>query len=1184
MSQSHRLTIGFLSSWHTYEGASLEPYSSSLIRGVSSAATDFSCSLLLACGVGPLASERRGAPAWPVDDADNGCFVPVGPWNTDGLIVLPTELTPQQAAYLQMLRARGFPIVFAGPGESGISVVVDNAGGIRQAVEHLAGHGRRRLAFISGIPRAAGDSAQRRAAFSQALGELGLREQPALVAHGMHSFDGGQNAMRQILASGVPFDAVVASNDRSAMGALSVLKEHGLRVPEDVALTGFDDIPEAKALSPALTTLRNPSFMLGYQATLRLVEEIDGRGSSSAATTVIPVPLIVRQSCGCDPFARTHLWSSARLQGSPALPAGRLASEMTDAVMSEVLYTSRTKISNACHALALDFLASVQGGAPDLLMKTLTGILDQTAEMEDDVLEWNNAIRVLRAGLAGLALAEPALERAETLLDAAWFEIGERARREYVRSQLQKAESYDRLSLLSAQLLSALDEVQVRAVLDQQLRLLGVERMLVLLLRPDEGDPVDQSEVFHSYGFGRDLAGERFYTRQFPPPGWFQGPAPVQLVLLPVVIPGRLAGYAVFETRNLDPLAVIVRNLESALRTSLLYADAVQGRQMAEDANQMKTRFLSMVSHELRTPLNVIVGLSEILLLQKERPSEQELWQDLERIFSNAQHLSRLIGDVLDLVSSGSGQLRLQREPLDLAEVLRPVAATGEQMARGKGLVWQALLPERGPFVMGDRTRLRQAVLNLVNNAVKFTAQGQVLLDVALGAGSVTISVQDTGIGIPLEDQARLFSEFGQSEVSIRRGLSGMGLGLAITRELIERQGGKIGAVSAGEGQGSLFYINLPVTLQPAGEAPVEPLERASRVILLTGRASAGNLLAAQLRGQGYTIEVHEFQAEPAWLLDLLVSPPGAVIIDEELAASQGWEILNVLKRNAATSELPVLACTTGAERSGSVVELDYQMKPLTAAQIGRVLSMHGIRGAGSTVLIVDDDPNIRLYHSRLVGQHLPDCRVLLAENGRMALEIMETTRPDLVLLDLVMPEVDGFAVLESMRQAERLRDVPVIVLTGKTITEEDIAQLNRGVGAILTKGMLSGQEIIHHLEQSLKRVPALGTASQRLVRRAIAYIHAHYAEGLTRDQIAEYVSVTPDHLSDCFHQEMGITPIAYLNRYRIVQARRMLEEGGRNITQVALAVGFSDSAHFSRVFQREVGASPRAYQRSRGQ
>jgi signal transduction histidine kinase/AraC-like DNA-binding protein len=896
---------------------------------------------------------------------------------------------------------------------------------------------------------------------------------------------------------------------------------------------------------------------------------------------------------------------------------------MTEAVMTEVHFTSRTKISNHCHTLVMAFIDSIHAGESGSagFLKILSTVLNRTDEQDDDVLAWNSAVSVLRAGLASLDFSPQEEALAANLLDTARLAIGELARRGYARVQFQKSEASNRLSLMTAQLLTALDESQVRAVLDRHLGQIGIARALVLMLCPDETDLVEQSEVFYSFGFARDLTGERFYTRRFPPPGWFPSQAGISpqdsqvpnllLTLLPVAMPGNQRGYAVFETQNLGPLGVIVQNLESALRTSLLYADAIQGRQMAEDANQMKSRFLSMVSHELRTPLNVIVGLSEILLRQQNQPPGPALWEDLERIYFNAQHLSRLIGDVLDLVSSGSGHMRLFREPLDLTEVLRPVIATGEQMAHGKGLAWSASLPQRGLYVIGDRTRLRQAALNLVSNAVKFTARGGVTFDVAVVDDVVTVSVHDTGIGIPLEDQPKLFSEFGQSERSIQRGMSGMGLGLAITRELIEQQGGKIGVVSTGEeGSGSTFFFTLPTTVPHDLQDPTGPQDDsilpgeaptrrgpAPRVLFLTNRADSAEPLAAQLEAKGYALEVCAYQDNPEWLFQLLDSPPGAVVIDEDLAANRGWDIFAVLKRNDATALLPVLVCRMDAERGDAVIELDYQLKPLTPGHIARALNIHNLNAApGSdgngaqnpseapvTVLVVDDDAAIRFTHTRLVQQQLPNSRVLQAENGREAQEIIRHTRPDLVLLDLLMPEVDGFAVLESLRGQESTCDVPVIILTAKTITEEDIAQLNRGVAAILTKGLFRGSEIGEHIEQVLKRAPGLGTASQRLVRRAIAYIHANYAESLTRDQIAEYVSVTPDHLADCFHQEMGITPVAYLYRYRIARARLLLEEGGRNITEVALAVGFSDSAHFSRVFQREVGTSPRAYLRSRG-
>ena len=231
---------------------------------------------------------------------------------------------------------------------------------------------------------------------------------------------------------------------------------------------------------------------------------------------------------------------------------------------------------------------------------------------------------------------------------------------------------------------------------------------------------------------------------------------------------------------------------------------------------------------------------------------------------------------------------------------------------------------------------------------------------------------------------------------------------------------------------------------------------------------------------------------------------------------------------------------------------------------------------------MVDDEAQVRDLHTRLVQQQKPDCRVLQAADGGEALEIMQQNRPDLVLLDLLMPEVDGFTVLEEMRASDATRDVPVIVLTSKALTEEDMERLNQGVAAVLCKGMFSEEEIGERIESTLTKNRALGTASQRLVRKAITFIQANFSEGLTRDQIAAYANAHPDHLSECFHQEMGITPMVYLSRYRIHQARKLLEAGGMNITEVAMAVGFADGAHFSRVFQREVGVSPRAYLQSK--
>jgi YesN/AraC family two-component response regulator len=205
---------------------------------------------------------------------------------------------------------------------------------------------------------------------------------------------------------------------------------------------------------------------------------------------------------------------------------------------------------------------------------------------------------------------------------------------------------------------------------------------------------------------------------------------------------------------------------------------------------------------------------------------------------------------------------------------------------------------------------------------------------------------------------------------------------------------------------------------------------------------------------------------------------------------------------------------------------------------------------------------------------------VVQARHGREALAVMQQTRPDLVLLDLMMPELDGFGLLEAMRAQETTRDVPVIVLTAQVLDEDDMARLNRGVAAILSKGLFGSNDILAHIEAVLSSTRARASAAQQLARRAIAFIHAHYAEPLTRDQIANHIGISADHLTECFRRDLGMTPIAYLNRFRINRARVLLEAGHQRVTEVALAVGFSTSAHFSHVFQREVGVSPRAYRR----
>jgi DNA-binding response OmpR family regulator len=399
--------------------------------------------------------------------------------------------------------------------------------------------------------------------------------------------------------------------------------------------------------------------------------------------------------------------------------------------------------------------------------------------------------------------------------------------------------------------------------------------------------------------------------------------------------------------------------------------------------------------------------------------------------------------------------------------------------------------------------------------------------------------------------------------------------------------GGAIGLHSSGhEGAGSTFYFTLPVVAlpePPASRVPGRP-GSAECVMVLTDRANSGQRLSEHLSQRGFEVQLALTTNIADWSARLATVLPSAVVLDMTNEPEHGWEILKTLKSNPVTRDVPVLFYALG-QASGSVLELDYLTKPIELAELTKALDQHWLSGDSEhttrAVLVVDDDPDTLDMNSRIVQAHWPAVRVLKASDGRAALEILQHTRIDLVLLDLMMPEIDGFGVLEAMRQGVATRDVPVIVLTGQTLSQQDMARLNQGVAAVMSKGLFSAGEVLAHLDAALERRRKLSSEAQRLVRHAMAYLHEHYAEPISRQDLARHVNMAEDYLTSCFHKEVGIAPIAYLNRYRINQARLLLKQGEASVADIAVAVGFSDSGYFSRVFRREVGMSPEAYRRA---
>lgn len=1213
-------TVGVIPGWQVHGGI-LDGFLPEVFRGIQAAARDNECNLMVAYGIGAPRRMTLGRPAWPVP-GPNCDFVPVGPWNTDGLLVIPPLNILEGLKYFRDLLSGGFPVVFAGDNEPGPSAIVDNEGGIRQAFQHLVNHGHRQIAYIAGFPAdlGHGDSLCRLQAFQKSLLAAGFEPDSGLIGYGYHSVLGGRQAIREILENKHPFTAVITSNDETAVGVLQGLRDAGLLVPQDVAVIGFDDRVDAKAQVPLLTTVRFPMYEMGYRALEMLLNNIrDGVGEPMV--TQIPVRLVIRESCGCLPGVTTqterggevrshqstqsylkewdNLLDVGEVRGKGKKNPLAFENDMAEAVFDEMHLLSKEEVTYLCKRIVETFNSSLTSRRPEIFRHTVQQILERVSSKGEDFYAWQLAITFLRNHFSELGIDESLqidTRLAEDLLHEARMAISEIARGQATREILRQANLAEQVGQLTTYLFSATDEAELYRRLADYLPVFSIRQAAVAIYQPEGEDPYAWSRC--DYPAAAQPGELRFLSRSFPPKSLFADTSPFHLVILPLVADGDVFGYVAFDTDEFDRCADIVRQLAAALKVMRLHHAAIEARELAEqrrqdaeEANRLKSRFLSMVSHELRTPLHLISGLSDILLREKDHTGQQELnvnRKDLERIYVGAQHLDGLIRDVLDLARSDIGQLKLMREPLVLKEVLNAVAVIGEQLASDKELSWRFDIPETLPNVWGDRTRLRQVALNLVANAVKFTASGEVALTAGVNDGFVVVSVNDTGLGIPPEEQDVIFDEFRQSERTTARGYGGLGLGLAICKRLVEMHGGQVGVQSSGiEGSGSRFYFTLPA-MEKIEEYPCKDtlLAQAEKVVLLVNDYPGGVLLKSRLEKHGIEVDLLQVgKDDENWLSCVVNSRPDVVVLDLELASHRGWEILRIIKGNPTLLEIPVLFNKMPeGNNHGSLLEINYLAKPVDKVELAESLISHGLidpgngTGISRKILIVDDEPGIVELHARIVKNQLPDCEILKAYNGREALEKIRQENPSAVLLDLMMPEVDGFKVLQRMREEETSRIIPVIVLTSQSLTQDDMERLNFGVASILAKGVFSVDEIVTHLEDTLARKRRPGSDSQRIVMKAIAFIHSNYAEEISRNDVAIFVGLSERHLTRCFRQEIGITPITYLNRFRVKQAKVLLDAGERSITRVALDVGFSTGAYFTRVFQDEVGISPREY------
>jgi len=528
-------------------------------------------------------------------------------------------------------------------------------------------------------------------------------------------------------------------------------------------------------------------------------------------------------------------------------------------------------------------------------------------------------------------------------------------------------------------------------------------------------------------------------------------------------------------------------------------AELLSAKSAAEDASRAKSQFLANMSHELRTPMNAILGFSEMLQEELEDEGLIQFTPDLQRIQNAGKHLMSLINDILDLSKIEAGKMELYLEDFDIAGMIADVETTVQTLIAKKNNQLTVHCPPEIGQMRADLTKVRQSLFNLLANAAKFTESGQITLDARRDGSEVYFAVQDTGIGMTAEQVAGLFEAFSQADVSTTRKYGGTGLGLAITRHFCRMMGGETTAQSE-PGQGSMFTLRLPADVEGAlagaktiaisgnisgaGTDAVAGTSVGSDVVIVAGGVpqgmvlpgtQAGNvvlvidddpaaldLMRRYLEKEGFRPETASSGAEGLRLARAL--RPVAITLDVMMPGMDGWAVLQQLKANPETEDIPVIMLTMVDDKNMGFAlgATDYMTKPIDRNRLANLLGRYRCGSGTCGVLLIEDDEAARDMMRSLLTREGWD--VTEATNGRSALECLESAIPDLILLDLMMPEMDGFEFAHRLRERQEWSAIPVIVLTAKDLTDADRLRLNGYVGKVLQKGAWNREALLSEI------------------------------------------------------------------------------------------------------------------------
>jgi signal transduction histidine kinase/CheY-like chemotaxis protein/HAMP domain-containing protein len=563
------------------------------------------------------------------------------------------------------------------------------------------------------------------------------------------------------------------------------------------------------------------------------------------------------------------------------------------------------------------------------------------------------------------------------------------------------------------------------------------------------------------------------------------------LLEIPMLSSGVLRGLILyrrqpgsFDPRVVNLLTTFANQSKVAIENAGLFKEIHSQRlqleekgQQLEIANRHKSEFLATMSHELRTPLNAIIGYSEMLQEEMADLGESRFEADLQKINVAGHHLLELINAVLDLSKIEAGRMELYLEEFDVAGLISDVATVIQPLAEKNANRLEVATADTVGTMRGDRTKLRQALFNLLSNACKFTERGTISLRAAREASQdgdwLTFTVQDTGIGMTPEQLARLFREFTQADASTSRKYGGTGLGLALSRRICRMMGGDI-TVESTPGVGSSFTVRLPATVVDvrAQSTPSrmflvdgQPIS-VSTVLVIDDEPAVRELMQRFLVKEGFRV-VTAAGGEEGLQLARQVRPD-AITLDVMMPGMDGWSVLAALKADPEVADIPVIMLTIVDDKNlgYALGAADYLTKPL-ADRSRLVAVLNRYRRRGLPVLVVEDDVDLRELLRRTLQRE--GCAVTEAENGKVALERVREAIPGLILLDLLMPEMDGFEFLAELRRQEAWRAIPVIIVTAKALTPAEHDRLNGQVQKILEKGTYTRDVLLREVRDMVR-------------------------------------------------------------------------------------------------------------------